>query len=303
MRVVRPDLGADPVLQWGDDLAPRGVVLRVRREEEEDVEYQADGKSLDLDVPLLEDVEEADLDLAREVGKLVEREESAVCPRKEPEVDRQLVGQKVAAAGCLDRVHVADEVGYRDVGGGELLDVAARAGKPSDGGRVAGFLDQEASFPGDRGQRVVVDLRAGENGDLRIQQRGHLAEDPALRLTPEPEEDQVLAGQDRIDELRNDRVAVSADSGKEPLPSPEPGDQVRTHFVLDRAARVSARLQRSERGGFRWWHHRIIAMVVGGGSGAGMLAEAGRSMPGETAARGVRPSCRDLPEAPGTTPA
>ena len=87
---MRPDLGADPVLERGDDLAPRGVVLRVRREEEEDVEYEADGESLDLDVPLLEDVEEPDLDLAREVGKLVEREESAVRPRKEPEVDRQL---------------------------------------------------------------------------------------------------------------------------------------------------------------------------------------------------------------------
>jgi hypothetical protein len=144
--VVRADLRADAVLQRRDDLAARRVVLRVRREHHQQVERQADRVALHLHVPLLEDVEEAHLDLAGQVGQLVDREDAAVGARQQPEVDRELVGQDVAPARRLDRVDVADHVGDGDVGRGELLDVALLAPDPRDGRVVAVLLHERRPY-------------------------------------------------------------------------------------------------------------------------------------------------------------
>ena len=122
-RVVGPDLRPEAVLERRDDPAARGVVLRVGRGDDVQVERQPDDEAADLDVALLEDVEQADLDPLGEVGQLVDRDDAAVGARDEPVVEGQLVGQ-VAALGDLDRVDLADEVGDRDVGRGELLGVA-----------------------------------------------------------------------------------------------------------------------------------------------------------------------------------
>ena len=65
-----------------------------------------------------------DLHLAGEVGQLVQREDSAVGARQHAVVHRQLVGEDVTAARRLDRIEIADDVGDRDVGRRELLDVA-----------------------------------------------------------------------------------------------------------------------------------------------------------------------------------
>ena len=106
-----------------------GVVLGVGRGDEQHVERQADLVAADLDVALLEHVEQADLDALGEVGELVDGEDAAVGAGHEPVVQRQLVGQ-VAALGDLDRVDLADEVGDRGVGGGQLLAVAVVAVDP-----------------------------------------------------------------------------------------------------------------------------------------------------------------------------
>ena len=146
-RVVRPDLRPEAVLERRDDPAARGVVLRVRRGDDVQVERQADDEAADLDVALLEDVEQADLDPLGEVGQLVDRDDPAVGPRDEPVVEGQLVGQ-VAALGDLDRVDLADQVGDRDVGRRQLLGVAPVAGQPVDRGRVAVALDDRHAPPG-----------------------------------------------------------------------------------------------------------------------------------------------------------
>src|SRR4029079_19120946 len=93
-------------------------------EDHAQVEREADRVTLDLDVSLLEDVEEADLDAPGEVGQLVEGEDAAVRAGQQPVVHRQLAGQVVPATRGPDGVHVADDVGDRHVGGGQLLDVA-----------------------------------------------------------------------------------------------------------------------------------------------------------------------------------
>ena len=119
-RVVRADLGAEAVLQRRDDAAAVRVVLGVGRRDQQHVERQADLVAPHLDVALLEHVEQADLDALGEVGQLVDGEDAAVGAGHEAVVQRELVGE-VAALGHLDRVDLADEVGDRRVGRGQLL--------------------------------------------------------------------------------------------------------------------------------------------------------------------------------------
>ncbi len=65
LRVVGADFGADAVFEGRDDLTAGGVVLGVGGEDDGDVEGEADGVALNLDVAFLHDVEEGDLDLCR----------------------------------------------------------------------------------------------------------------------------------------------------------------------------------------------------------------------------------------------
>ena len=72
----------------------------------------------------------------------------------------QLVGER-AALGDLHRIDVADQVGDRDVGRGELLDVAVVAVHPGDLAALALARQRaRARRRRDRRERVVVDLAA-----------------------------------------------------------------------------------------------------------------------------------------------
>src|SRR5262249_36599957 len=95
-RIMRADLAADAVLQWRDDLAARRIILGIRREHQREIERQTDGIALNLHVALLHDVEQSHLDLAREVGKLVDGEEAAIRARQQAIVDGELVGDVLA---------------------------------------------------------------------------------------------------------------------------------------------------------------------------------------------------------------
>ena len=129
-RVVRADLGAEAVLQRGDDAAAVGVVLRVGAGHEQHVERQPQRVAADLDVALLQHVEQRDLDALGEVGQLVDGEDAAVGARHQPVVHGLRVAER-AALGHLDRVDVADEVADAGVGGGELLAVPLVAVLPA----------------------------------------------------------------------------------------------------------------------------------------------------------------------------
>ena len=122
--IVRTDFRPDAVLERRDDLSARRVVLGVGREGDQDVERQTDRVALDLDVTLLKDVEQPDLNLAREVRQLVDRKDPAIGPRQQTVVHRQLTRELQAGARRLDRIDVADHVGDRHVRRGEFLDVA-----------------------------------------------------------------------------------------------------------------------------------------------------------------------------------
>ena len=243
-----PDLGAEAVLERRDDPAAARVVLRVGGRDHEQVERQADREAADLDVALLEDVEQADLDPLGQVRQLVEREDPAVGTRDEAVVEGQLVRQ-VAALGDPDRVHLADQVGDRDVGGRELLRVAAVPVDPVDRGDVAALGDDRPCRRADRGERVVVELAAADHRQPLVEQVDEGARKAGLGLSSLAEEDDVLAGEERVLDRREDGLVVADDAREGGSPGARRADEVGAQLLLDRP-RLPARVaQLSDRAG------------------------------------------------------
>ena len=157
--VVGADLGAEPVLERGDDPAAVGVILGIGAGHNQHVQWQPQGVAAHLDVAFLHHVEHGDLDALGEVGQFVDRDDAAVRPRDEPVGDGLGIAQG-AAFGHLDRVDVSDEVGDAGVGGGQLLGVALAAVPPCDGEIVAGLSRPPDRLRGDRRVRVLAELGA-----------------------------------------------------------------------------------------------------------------------------------------------
>ncbi len=230
-RVVRADLAAEPILERRDDAAAIGVVLGVGRRQQHHVERQTDLVAADLDVALLEHVEHADLDPLGEVGQLVDGEDAPVRPRDQAVVQRQFVGQ-VATLGDLDRVDLADQVGDRRVGRGELLAEPLAAVHPVDRRVVAHLRDQIASVLRHRLVGVVVDLAAGDDRHPLVEQPGERTDHAGLGLTTLAEEDHVVTGEQRVLELRHHGVLVARHPGEERLAGGDLLDRVLANLLL-----------------------------------------------------------------------
>ena len=90
---------------------------------------------------------------------------------------------------------------------------------------------------------IVAEFGAGDVGHVGIEQRGERAQDAGLGLAAQAEQDEVVAREDGVDELRDDGVFVADDAREERRASASPGaiarsrgDQVLAELVLDRAA-------------------------------------------------------------------
>ena len=83
------------------------------------------------------------------------------------------------------------------------------------------------------------------------------AEDARLGLPAQAEEEQVVAGQDAVDDLRDNGLAVPADAGEELLAGAELADEVLAHLILDREEAVTGLAELADGGGI--W---VSAVVV-----------------------------------------
>src|SRR5205823_3224622 len=255
-RVMRADFGSDSILERRDDLAARRVVFRIRREHEQDIELQPDRVALDLDVALLKDVEQPDLNLAREIGQLVDGEDAAIGPRQQAVMHRQLVGEIQARLRRLDRIDVSHHVRDRDVGSRQLLDVPRVARQPRDGHRVAFLRDPRTARRADRLQRVVVDLAAGYDRDPFVEQVGQGSKNSALRLSAKAEENKIVTRQDGVDELGDDGFVEPDNAGEQSLAGLKLPDQIVANFLFDRARPRAGSPQVTER--LKWGNHAPI---------------------------------------------
>ncbi len=200
---MRPDLGAEPVLQRRDDPAAVGVVLGVRGGHHQHVERQPQDVPADLDVPLLHHVEHRDLDALGEVGQLVDRDDAPVAARDQAEVDRLGVAQ-AAPLGDLHRVDVADQVGDARVGRRELLGVPLVAVAPGDGQVVAELGSPAQARRRDGLVRVLPQLGALDDRRPLVEQPDHRAQHAGLALAALAQQHDVVAGDERALELRDD---------------------------------------------------------------------------------------------------
>ena len=186
--------------------------------------------------PSCRDVEQADLDLAGEVGQLVDREDAAVGARHEPVVDGQLVREPASRRRRLDRIDVADHVGDGHVRRREFLDIAHGAIEPRDGQVVSLLADAGAARGADRGERIVVDVAVRHDRDRLVEQLRQSPDQPRLRLAAQAQQHEVVLREDGVGHLRDDRVVVTDDAGKERFAGPQPAREVVTQLALDAAA-------------------------------------------------------------------
>ncbi len=232
--IVGPDFRPDAILERCDDLAARRVVLGVRGEHQHDVQLQPERIPLDLNIALLQDVEQSHLNLASQIGQLVDREDAPVRPWQQSVVHRQFVGEIEARLGRLDGIDVAQHVGDGHVGRCELLDVSRLARHPGDRHVVPVARDALPARSADRCERIVVDLAAWDDRHPLVEQIDQSAEDPALRLSAKAEQDEVMTREDGIDELRDDGFAISNDAGEQRFVGLKLPNQVVADFLLDR---------------------------------------------------------------------
>ena len=250
-RVVRADLGPEPVLERGDDPPAVRVVLGVRAGHEHDVQRQAQRVAAHLDVALLHDVEQRDLDALGEVGQLVDRHDAAVRARHEAVVDGLGVAQ-AAALGDLDGVDVADEVGDGGVRGGQLLGVALGAVPPGDRQVVALVGDAATARGRDRLAGVLADLGAGDHRRPLVEQGHEAAQQARLALPALAEQHDVVPGEHRALELREHGAVEPDDPRPRVRAGAQPGEEVVAQFgtdALGRRRRVAAARELTGGGG------------------------------------------------------
>ncbi len=146
----------------------------------------------------------------------------------------------------LDRIDVADEIGHGDVGRGQLLAIALVARQPGDR-KVVTLLDgQPAAALARRRQRRVVDLASGDDRHPLVEQVRQRAEDTRLGLAAQPEQDDVVPGEDGIVDGRDDRPFVAVDARKQRLPAGDGREQIAPHLIFDRGDAVTGCAQLAE---------------------------------------------------------
>ncbi len=230
--VVRADFRADAVFQRRNDFAAGRVVFRIRGEYEQDIEGQAERVALNLNVAFLHDVEQADLNFSGEVWEFVDGEDAAVGAGQQAVVNGQFVGEVAATAGGANGIDVADNVGDGDVGSSQLFDEALVARHPRNRRVVALLGDFLAAGAADRAERIIVDFTAGYDGDFRVEQLHEAAQNAALGLSAQTQKNEIVAREERVDDLGHDGVFVAVNAGKERFVSFDGAQQIAPHLVL-----------------------------------------------------------------------
>ena len=121
------------------------------------------------------------------------------------------------------------------------------------------LFDHQAASLTNRRVRIVVDLAAFDRRRSLVEQPYKLTQDPALSLSPKSKQDEVVTRQQRIDNLRNNRIVVTNDAWKYNFTPIEPGSQVLAQFVFDRSMTSArfAEVARLQLGKCAWKVHEF----------------------------------------------
>src|SRR5207244_3997035 len=102
-----------------------------------------------------------------------------------------------------------------------------------DRSTIAHFLNQVAAAPADGKEGIVIDLATFDDWNDVIQEFNQPAENPALGLAAQAEEDHVVPGEDGIHNLRNDGFFIADDAGENRRLCLELANQIHPHLVFD----------------------------------------------------------------------
>src|SRR5262245_4601147 len=108
-----------------------------------------------------------------------------------------------------------------------------------------------------------MDLTARYHGNFRVEQIDQAPQDAALRLSAQSEQDEVVAREDRVDQLRNDGVVVADDAGKQRVAGLQLADQVVADLLLDRTHLRSTLPPKFTQGSNDVRHEAIVLRVLG----------------------------------------
>src|SRR5882724_2652215 len=86
---------------------------------------------------------------------------------------------------------------------------------------------------------IVVDLGTGDDGELIVQEFSELTNDPALGLSSESKQDDVVSGKNCIDELRNDGFVITHNTAKKLFTTLEFLYEIGAQLVFNRDALVA----------------------------------------------------------------
>ena len=138
-------------------------------------------------------------------------------------------------------------------------------GQPVDRRRVALALHDRAPGRADRGERIVVELAAADDRQPVVQQADQQPSHPGLGLPPFAEEHEVLAGQDRVLDGRDDRLLVADDARQDLATRREAAEQVGPQLLLDGPSTASRTCgaRPGSRRGTRWPSETSVRRVGG----------------------------------------
>jgi hypothetical protein len=105
-----------------------------------------------------------------------------------------------------------------------------------------------------------VDLAARHDGNAIVEQIGERAQDAALRLAAEAEQNEIVSGQNGVDELRDHRLVVADDPGEEALARLQLAHQIVANFLLDRSRAIVRPTKLAEGGDAR--HGSILSELT-----------------------------------------
>ena len=244
--IVRAHLSAEAVFQRRDDAAAAGVVFGVGGCDNKNIKGQVELVAPDLHVALLQQIKKPHLNFFMQVGQFVYGKDAPVGAGDKAVVDDALIGE-MPAFGNLDGIDIADKIGYGHIRRGELFAVAKAAVQPCNRGPIPEPGNLLSAVGADGRQRIVIYFAALQNRQPFIQQVRKAAHDAGFALAALAKENNIVARQDGVFQLRYDRVFIADDAGEQVLAGAYFCDKVLLQLGLYAAALPARALQIAQR--------------------------------------------------------
>src|SRR5262249_400545 len=196
------------------------------------IERQAQRITLNLNVAFLHDVEQSNLDLAGKIRKFVDRENAAIGAWQQSVVNRQFVRKVAAPPRRTNRINVADDVRNRHVGCRQLFDIPLVARQPGDR-RIVTFGGYALpARPADGLQRAIIDFATRDDGNFGVEKLDQSTQDAALRLAAQTQQDEIMPREQRVYDLRQNRVFIAMNTREQRFVALDAPEQIAANLAL-----------------------------------------------------------------------